>query len=737
MNAVPRRLQRSSLILIALLFVLWALCFIRLTSFVSIDGARYYSLADDAMISMRYAWNLAHGAGLSWNPGERVEGYTNLLMVLAMSVPMLVMGKSAAVLCVQVAGIVCMLLVAVLTRRIAEQALGAARTTRQSVVMTVLFAFPLLYYPLTYWALMGMETALLACCLLYATWRAMGTWGDVRFTPCLPCVLGLAYLTRPDVLPLVFAIVIYRGCGLHGQARGRRTLVAEGVLLASIGLAHLAFRWYYYGELVPNTYLLKIAGIPAYYRVRNGIGYILPFLYGIALPLALVIFGVLKARARETMLLLTLVMLAIFATVMSGGDAWPYWRMTAPVMPLLAVACAVELSRMFAQRSAARWATPLIASAVVLQMLAMNYRFLPEMSLLTPAFNTEHHEAMVATAVALNDVCASDATIAVTWAGIIPYYTGLYAIAMLGQNDKYIAMPPPLINREGAGPNHSRPGHNRYDLPHSLVSAMPDYFQTYWVSFGHRPQDVRFLLDKDYWRIDLRYRANLAIPLFLKQRSPRIRWDRLPPPSPSPSSPRRSGWGDLCARARFERSAIVSCPGLQDNRRTGQPALSRPQRSPRGRRCMDRSPQGVRYTTVTPGGAHQRLLPNASYPIRYRPLAGTLRSRQDPVGAARRRGFRGQTSGRQRCRAGLPLAGDGRGQSYRGDRSGRTAGSAPRAGLDAQHDFLWPSLRCDGERRPALRLAAQAGGAQRRDDSAPDCARRSLSRGRQLLRRLS
>ena len=46
-----------------------------------IDGQRYYALFDDAMISMRYAWNLAHGNGLVWNPGERVEGFTNPLWV--------------------------------------------------------------------------------------------------------------------------------------------------------------------------------------------------------------------------------------------------------------------------------------------------------------------------------------------------------------------------------------------------------------------------------------------------------------------------------------------------------------------------------------------------------------------------------------------------------------------------------------------------------------------------------
>ena len=44
-------------------------------------------LQDDAFISFRYARNLATGHGLVWNPGERVEGYTNFLWTLLMAAP--------------------------------------------------------------------------------------------------------------------------------------------------------------------------------------------------------------------------------------------------------------------------------------------------------------------------------------------------------------------------------------------------------------------------------------------------------------------------------------------------------------------------------------------------------------------------------------------------------------------------------------------------------------------------
>src|SRR5262245_542934 len=50
-----------------------------------VDGQAYYLIGDDAMISMRYAYNLAHGRGLVWNAGEYVQGYTNPGWTLVMA----------------------------------------------------------------------------------------------------------------------------------------------------------------------------------------------------------------------------------------------------------------------------------------------------------------------------------------------------------------------------------------------------------------------------------------------------------------------------------------------------------------------------------------------------------------------------------------------------------------------------------------------------------------------------
>ena len=49
-------------------------------------------LTDDAFISFRYVHNLLEGHGLVFNPGERVEGYSNFLWVLELAAIWRVLG---------------------------------------------------------------------------------------------------------------------------------------------------------------------------------------------------------------------------------------------------------------------------------------------------------------------------------------------------------------------------------------------------------------------------------------------------------------------------------------------------------------------------------------------------------------------------------------------------------------------------------------------------------------------
>ncbi|HEX5503297.1 MAG TPA: hypothetical protein VFW96_11795, partial [Thermomicrobiales bacterium] len=140
---------------------LFSFVFILRTAF-TVDGTLYFTLFDDAMVSMRYARNLAAGHGLVWNAGQQpVEGYTNLLWTLWLAVlHLLPVPEAQTALLVMLSGALILVGNVLLVGRIAAH---LARGNRQVVVLAMWFTA--LYYPLVYWTLRGMEVGLIALLL--------------------------------------------------------------------------------------------------------------------------------------------------------------------------------------------------------------------------------------------------------------------------------------------------------------------------------------------------------------------------------------------------------------------------------------------------------------------------------------------------------------------------------------------------------------------------------------------
>jgi hypothetical protein len=74
---------------------------------------------------------------------------------------------------------------------------------------------------------------------------------------------------------------------------------------------------------------------------------------------------------------------------------------------------------------------------------------------------------LVRSALLLREVAASGDTIAVFAAGIVPYYSELRAVDLLGKNDAVIAHQPIQPHRLGSG-------HNKFDFDYSLGQQRPD-----------------------------------------------------------------------------------------------------------------------------------------------------------------------------------------------------------------------------------------------------------------------
>src|ERR671920_711697 len=441
-------------------FVAWASLFIYESSFVGIDGKRYFCLFDDAMISMRYAWNLSHGFGLVWNPGEYVEGYTNPLMTLLMALPTLLFDKVDAVLAMQVLGIVFVLVNAYLIMLIADQLLLSGQEERCRRLFVVLaFLCALSYYPLVYWSLMGMETGLVAvlvslsvlCALKYAREHRPGQ-GVL-----LSVSLGLAFLTRPDALIFAVPAFVY----VFFQVRNSERRPSSSFLLAMVSLYVLfivgqeLFRWGYYGEWLPNTYTLKVSNISLSSRIENGIRFVTPFLGEVYVLLILVVAGLVFAFRRDKLFLASIFVVLVCYQVWVGGDFSSYWRLLSPVMPIMLVLGMHEILTIlrYASETAGvrrylfrnptflrSYILGFVACALVLGMFwSVNSRFLPEIAMLRDFNNVRPNEERVNIALTIERFTTYDATVGVFDAGAIPYYTGRPAIDFLGKANPRIA----------------------------------------------------------------------------------------------------------------------------------------------------------------------------------------------------------------------------------------------------------------------------------------------------------
>lgn len=527
-----RKLSKTKwLALITACYVAWSSVFIYVTSYVAIDGNRYFNLFDDAMISMRYAWNFSHGNGLVWNQGEYIEGITNLLHVLHMAFWTAILDKSTAALMIQIMGIATMLGIAYLTMKIATYIFEIESLEHKNFYSILTFAMCLTYYPLSYWTLYGMETGLLALLLIASVYFIFrGVHNGTQISRVIPLLLGLAFMARPDaVVPagVILLLKWYFDLTKTGRSHAIKSVILDSVIVVAIVGAVSLFRLSYYGSVFPNTYTLKAVGMPFSERISNGLIFIQRFLTQIAIPTGLVVVYLALKKRIYLFLMLLIFLSTVFYQVWVGGDAWPYWRMTSPTIPLFLILFLLSLDYFIKRinQNFERWETqPMIQryvaiAAILVLMFGFNYHFLTQLVFYNYPFDVDHSWDRINTAVALNDIADPDATIAVTAAGTLPYYVDLRAIDMLGKSDEYIAsLLPDLTGEPGWMGLSSVPGHNKYDLEYSIIQQQPTYVSTLrWGSDDVTDQVTNYSV----------FGYNNEIPLILNHESPHIDWSKV------------------------------------------------------------------------------------------------------------------------------------------------------------------------------------------------------------------
>lgn len=486
----PPAADRRALAALLLALAAWGGLFIASTSF-AFDAERFFVLLDDAMISMAYGRNLVAGEGLVWVPGdEPVEGFSNPLWTAAMAAAnALPLASHHVSLIVQLLGLALLGATVWRVRSLVRAHFpGAAASPAGWLPAAVLTGSS---FALLYWAAYGMETALqalLAVLAVHFAYDVVFAGRDRHLALCV--VFALAYLVRMDMALLIAVVggwVALRG-GFRDTAR-RRWLAGAAVLAAAV-VGYQVFRLLYFDAWLPNTYPLKLGGVPLALRLPRGLDLLGRFLIDHALLAAAVLAGALAdAGRRSRSLLPALVVLSYLAySVWVGGDAFEpdpevlANRFLAFVLPLAFVVAGDLVRRWTAGWPPARRRAALFAATAVL-LVQVNGLWRPPLSdrwnvylHLRTRPEAGSHALVLGRLRALEKLIAPEARVVTYWAGI-PAFFGRYRwIDAYGYNDARIARRPV---RAGLGWEEYRPGHVKADAEY-LLALRPDAFFQLW-----------------------------------------------------------------------------------------------------------------------------------------------------------------------------------------------------------------------------------------------------------------
>jgi hypothetical protein len=207
-------------------------------------------LSDDAYISFRYSRNWVEGNGLVYNPGERVEGYTNFLWTTLIAIALrLGVGAEHASIALSFASFAGV--IALTTLLLKRMNLGG-RPPMVSLAGIVLAT----NYTFASYGTSGLETMAATFLVLLAVERA----DSGAFVTAGVAAIA-ATMMHPD--HALFYATLGATILLFPKDRWRN-IVRYAAPFVFIFIPYYLLRWRYYGDFFPNTYYAKSGGA-AYY----------------------------------------------------------------------------------------------------------------------------------------------------------------------------------------------------------------------------------------------------------------------------------------------------------------------------------------------------------------------------------------------------------------------------------------------------------------------------------------
>src|SRR4051794_39778384 len=258
MTAPPRTPPRVPFRLLLLLAGLVACLRYFLAEVARLKGGLGFPL-DDSWIHLQFARNLAHGAGLVYNPGEFVTGSTAPLWTALLAVLFPLPGS--VLLWTQLLGVALYLAGIDATCRLSRELGLGEGLSALAAALTLATSW------LVWSALSGMEIPLFILLSLWGMILHLRERKDSRRLPLSAGIFAVAALARPEavlLLALAFADRFLVFAGPEKERRWRAPALRTLLLAAAFALCALAgpclfYRWAG-GSFLPTTWAAKGGG---------------------------------------------------------------------------------------------------------------------------------------------------------------------------------------------------------------------------------------------------------------------------------------------------------------------------------------------------------------------------------------------------------------------------------------------------------------------------------------------
>ena len=412
----------------------------------------YPFISDNAFIALRYSKRLIQGLGLTWNEGERIEGYTDFLWMIVnagvgtLGVDLVV---SARVLGT-IGGLAALFFVSLSPKRF--------RLESRRIVTAALFLA--LSSPLAIWAVGGRDQGFMAGLLaagLFFLFRALQNERP-RMGALVTSSILFAFLaiTRTDAFVLVGAV----GLGLLIHLGFRRNslviLFAFAALPMLFVAGHLIFRYIYYGELLPSSATAKVSFSSR--QIFAGLGYVSSGLRVLAIPIAAAAMSLVVAFRRIHRLRWLVPVVLVFGCcvylVVVSNDTFYAWRRLLVVFVAIAFLISEGVARMRPLDASHR-----LASTAVIVLLGAMYTVIHLTEPHCTDIREREHRAW--NGLSFGEMLKSafkesqqKPLIAMDAAGSLSYFSELPALDMLGLDDgRYVMRRPPdiIVFNQGNG----------------------------------------------------------------------------------------------------------------------------------------------------------------------------------------------------------------------------------------------------------------------------------------------